>query len=245
MTLSRRSEAAMPASRMPRHVAIIMDGNGRWAARRKLPRLAGHRKGATSVEETIRAAAELGIEFLTLYAFSVENWSRPASEIKGLMGLLVRVLKQYQKTLGKEGIRVVPIGRLSDLPPEVARQLDETVKATADNKRLTVLLALSYGGRVEITEACRSIAQKAVAGKIKPQEIDEALISNHLYTAGYPDPDLLIRTSGEMRLSNFLLWQASYTELFVTPVLWPDFRKKHLVEAVNEFNRRQRRFGGV
>jgi undecaprenyl diphosphate synthase len=245
MTLSRRSDAATPASRVPRHVAIIMDGNGRWAARRKLPRLAGHRKGATSVEETIRAAAELGIEFLTLYAFSVENWSRPAGEIKGLMGLLVRVLKQYQKTLGKEGIRVVPIGRLSDLPAEVAQQLDETVKATAANKRLTVLLALSYGGRVEITEACRSIAQKAVAGKINPRDIDEALIAGHLYTAGFPDPDLLIRTSGEMRLSNFLLWQASYTELFVTPVLWPDFRKKHMVEAVDEFNRRQRRFGGV
>lgn len=245
MTLSRRSEATALASHVPRHIAIIMDGNGRWAGRRKLPRLAGHREGAKSVEETIRAAAELGIEFLTLYAFSVENWSRPQSEVKGLMGLLVRVLKQYQKTLGKEGIRVVPIGRLSDLPPDVARQLDETVKATANNTRLTVLLALSYGGRVEITEACRALASLVMAGKIRPQDIDETAISNHLYTAGFPDPDLLIRTSGEMRLSNFLLWQSSYTELFVTPVLWPDFRKKHLVEAVAEFNRRQRRFGGV
>jgi len=245
MTLTRRSEAATPASRVPRHVAIIMDGNGRWAGKRKLPRIAGHREGAKSVEDTIRAAAEMGIEYLTLYAFSVENWSRPKNEIKGLMGLLVKVLRQYQKTLGKEGIRVVPIGRLSDLPPVVAGQLAETVKATEKNTRLTVLLALSYGGRVEITEACRSLAQLAVEGKIRPGDIDEAMISRHLYTAGFPDPDLLIRTSGEMRLSNFLLWQASYTELFVTPVLWPDFRKKHLAEAVADFNQRQRRFGGV
>ncbi|MDX6767815.1 MAG: isoprenyl transferase [Candidatus Methylacidiphilales bacterium] len=241
----RRKAVGEENIKVPRHVAVIMDGNGRWAAKRKQPRLAGHREGAKSVEATIRAAADLGIEFLTLYAFSVENWSRPRSEIKGLMGLLLKVLRDYEKTMEKESIRVVPIGRLADLPPEVASQLERTARATVHNKRLTVLLALSYGGRVEITEACRELARKAVAGSIRPEDIDEGMISSHLYTAGFPDPDLLIRTSGEMRLSNFLLWQASYTELFITPVLWPDFRKKHLQEAVAEYNKRQRRFGGV
>jgi len=239
MSTSRRT----PSS--PRHVAVIMDGNGRWAARRSLPRLKGHEQGAKAVEDTIRAAAEIGVEYLTLYAFSVENWSRPKGEIRGLMHLLVRALRNYTEKLGKEGIRLRAIGRLDDLSPEVRRELDRAVAATAHNTKLTVILALSYGGRVEITEACRALAALAAAKKIKPGDIDEAAISAHLYTAGVPDPDLLIRTSGEMRVSNFLLWQMSYTEMFITPVLWPDFRAKHLKEAVAEFNRRQRRFGGV
>jgi undecaprenyl diphosphate synthase len=243
MSLARR--AAAPPAGIPRHVAIIMDGNGRWAARRKQPRLKGHEQGAKAVEDTIRAAAALGVEFLTLYAFSVENWSRPKSEIRGLMILLIRTLRHYTEKLGKEGVRLRAIGRLEDLPADVRKELDRAVSATAQNTKLTVILALSYGGRVEITEACRAIAEEAVQRKIKPAEIDEALISSRLYTAGVPDPDLLIRTSGEMRVSNFLLWQMSYTEMFITPVLWPDFRAKHLEEAVTEFNRRQRRFGGV
>lgn len=229
----------------PRHVAVIMDGNGRWAARRSLPRLKGHEQGAKAVEDTIRAAAEIGVEYLTLYAFSVENWSRPKTEIRGLMVLLIRTLREYSEKLGKEGIRLQAIGRLDDLPAEVRRELARATEATAHNSKLTVILALSYGGRVEITEACRALAAQAAAKKIRPAEIDEAMISRHLYTAGIPDPDLLIRTSGEMRVSNFLLWQMSYTEMFITPVLWPDFRAKHLKEAVAEFNRRQRRFGGV
>lgn len=239
MTSSRR------ISHPPRHIAIIMDGNGRWAARRSLPRLKGHEQGAKAVEEAIRTAAEIGVEYLTLYAFSVENWSRPKSEIRGLMLLLVRALREYTEKLGKEGIRLRAIGRLDDFAPEVRSELDRAIAATAQNTRLTVILALSYGGRVEITEACRALAAEVAAKKIKPADIDEAAISAHLYTAGVPDPDLLIRTSGEMRVSNFLLWQISYTEMFITPVLWPDFRGKHLKEAVAEFNRRQRRFGGV
>jgi undecaprenyl diphosphate synthase len=238
MTAARRPQP-------PRHIAVIMDGNGRWAARRNLPRLKGHEEGAKAVEDTIRAAAEMGVEYLTLYAFSVENWSRPKTEIRGLMLLLIRTLREYTDKLGKEGIRLQAIGRLEDLPADVRRELTRAIEATAHNTKLTVILALSYGGRVEITEACRKLAALAAAHKIKPADIDEAMISRHLYTAGIPDPDLLIRTSGEMRVSNFLLWQMSYTEMFITPVLWPDFRAKHLKEAVAEFNRRHRRFGGV
>jgi undecaprenyl diphosphate synthase len=245
MNPSGRGVLATPTSPAPRHVAIIMDGNGRWAKSRRLPRLKGHEEGSHAVEHTIRAAAEMGVQVLTLYAFSVENWTRPKLEIRGLMLLLIRSLRNYTKKLGKEGIRLTAIGRLSDLPAPVRKELERAIAATASNTRMTVVLALSYGGRVEITEACRKIAALAVEKQISPADIDEALISNHLYTRGIPDPDLLIRTSGEMRVSNFLLWQMSYTEMFITPVLWPDFRAEHLLEAVTEFNRRQRRFGGV
>lgn len=245
MSQAGRGAAGASSSKVPQHVAIIMDGNGRWAAKRQLPRLKGHEQGGKAVEGAIRAAADLGIRYLTLYAFSVENWSRPKSEIRGLMLLLIRTLRDYTEKLGKEGVRLTAIGRLDDLPADVRQELARAQAATAANTGLTVVLALSYGGRVEITEACRRIAAEAAAGKLRPEEIDEAVVSSHLYTAGMPDPDLLIRTSGEMRVSNFLLWQISYAEMVILPVLWPDFRAKHLREAVDEFNRRQRRFGGV
>lgn len=231
--------------RIPRHVAVIMDGNGRWAGSRKLPRLEGHKRGAKAVEETAKAAAEAKVEFLTLYAFSVENWTRPAMEVKGLMSLLVQTLKQYEKTLNKNNIRLMAIGRLTDLPEQVLKQLQRTIASTANNTGLTLVLALSYSGRVELVEATRQLAEKVRTGELKTSQINEKAISDHLYTSGLPDPDLLIRTSGEMRLSNFLLWQISYTELYVTQVLWPDFGREEFFNALRSYNQRQRRFGAV
>ncbi|NJK92243.1 MAG: isoprenyl transferase [Blastochloris sp.] len=231
--------------RIPRHVAVIMDGNGRWAKSRKLPRLEGHKRGAKAVEETVKAAAECQVEFLTLYAFSVENWTRPSSEIKGLMSLLVQTLKQYEKVLNKNNIRLQAIGRLMDLPETVHRQLQKTITSTAHNTGLTLILALSYSGRVELVEAARTLAEKVRQGDLKTSQINEKAISDHLYTGGLPDPDLLIRTSGEMRLSNFLLWQISYTELYLTQVLWPDFGREEFFNALRSYNQRQRRFGTV
>ncbi|MDD5262259.1 MAG: isoprenyl transferase [Methylacidiphilales bacterium] len=230
---------------VPEHVAIIMDGNGRWAGRRHLPRIEGHRRGAKAVENTIKAASEVGVRYLTLYAFSVENWSRPKSEVKGLMAMLVDALKRYEKSLMENGVRLKAIGRLNDLPDNVRKQIAQTEKTTAGNKKMTLFLALSYSGRVELTEAVQNIGREILAGKITPEQVDENLVSSHLYAAGVPDPDLLIRTSGEMRISNFLLWQLSYTELYITPVLWPDFGKNEFLDAIREYNSRQRRFGGV
>jgi undecaprenyl diphosphate synthase len=231
--------------RIPRHVAVIMDGNGRWAGSRKLPRLEGHKRGAKAVEETAKAAAEAKVEFLTLYAFSVENWTRPATEIKGLMILLIQTLKQYEKLLNKNNIRLKAIGRLTDLPDQVLTQLNRTIRSTANNTGLTLILALSYSGRVELVEATRLLAEKVRTGELKTSQINEKAISDHLYTKELPDPDLLIRTSGEMRLSNFLLWQISYTELYVTQVLWPDFGREEFFNALCSYNQRQRRFGSV
>ncbi|MDZ4789433.1 MAG: isoprenyl transferase [Blastochloris sp.] len=231
--------------RIPRHVAIIMDGNGRWAKARKLLRLEGHKSGAKAVEETVKAAAEAKVDFLTLYAFSVENWTRPATEIKGLMALLVQTLKQYEKTLNQKNIRLRAIGRLTDLPEAVLKQLNRTILSTANNTGLTLVLALSYSGRVELVEAMRALAERVRIGELKTSQINEKAISDHLYTKGIPDPDLLIRTSGEMRLSNFLLWQISYTELYVTQVLWPDFGREEFFNALSSYNQRQRRFGAV
>ncbi len=236
---------ARTPSKVPGHVAIIMDGNGRWAARRKLSRIEGHKQGGKAVEITIRAAAGLGIRYLTLYAFSVENWNRPKSEIRGLMRLLIQVLRDYSTKFEKEGVRLRVIGRIADLPDDVLKELKQAEARTAHHTGMTLLLALSYSGRVEIAEACRKLAEQVQAGKLRPSAIDEEAVAGALYTAGIPDPDLLIRTSGEMRVSNFLLWQISYTELYLTPVLWPDFRGKHLEEAVAEYGRRQRRFGGI
>jgi len=233
------------SQRVPRHVAIIMDGNGRWAAQRQLPRIEGHRRGTQAVEKTLEAAVEAGVEYLTLYAFSVENWSRPGMEVQALMMLLIETLKHYEKKLMEQQIRLRAIGRLQDLPEDVLRQLKKTEEATAGNTRMTLLLALSYGSRVELTEAIRDLAERARAGELDPASIDEKMISGHLYTAGIPDPDLLIRTSGEMRLSNFLLWQLSYTEIYVTPVFWPDFGREDFFKAVAEYSNRHRRFGGV
>ncbi|MDB6030849.1 MAG: Isoprenyl transferase [Verrucomicrobiales bacterium] len=230
---------------LPTHVAMIMDGNGRWAKQRGLPRVEGHRHGAESVRAVVRAAGEVGIKFLTLYAFSVENWSRPKDEVDALMNYLARFLKAEVSELQKYNVRLEAIGQIYRLPEFVQEQLRKTTAALSKNNGLTLILALSYGGRTEIVEAVRRIASEAQQGKLDPGEINEQVIAQHLYTQHIPDPDLLIRTSGEMRVSNFLLWQISYTEFVVTQTLWPDFRKAQLFEALEEYARRQRRFGAV
>jgi undecaprenyl diphosphate synthase len=238
--LSPQARATIPA-----HVAIIMDGNGRWAKQRRLPRVEGHRHGVESVRAVVRAAGEVGVKYLTLYAFSVENWNRPKDEVDTLMNYLFRFLKNEIGELNKNNVRLDAIGQIYRLPEFVQDQLKKTKAALANNNGLTLILALSYGGRAEIVEAVRGIAQKIKEGRVEPAEINDQLISEHLYTRHYPDPDLLIRTSGEMRLSNFLLWQISYAELVVTPTLWPDFRKPQFFEALEEYTRRHRRFGLV
>jgi undecaprenyl diphosphate synthase len=226
-------------------VAIIMDGNGRWAQQRRLPRIEGHRAGAESVRAIVRASGELGIEYLTLYAFSIENWSRPRAEVTALMHLLEFYLKQEIPELDKNNVRLAAIGRLHELPGSAQKQLQKSIEALSKNTGLTLVLALSYGGRAELVDAMRSIAREIKAGRLDVADIDEKVISQHLYTRGIPDPDLLIRTSGEMRVSNFLLWQISYAEMYVTDTLWPDFRKPELLRAVEDFSRRHRRFGRV
>ncbi|MEI7731934.1 MAG: isoprenyl transferase [Verrucomicrobiota bacterium] len=238
--MSTQAKAALPA-----HIAIIMDGNGRWAKQRHLPRVEGHRNGVESVRATVRACGELGIKYLTLYAFSVENWNRPKDEVDTLMKYLARFLKGEIGELNRNNVRLEVIGQIYRLPEFVQDQLKKTQAALAKNNGLTLTLALSYGGRTEIVECMRTIAQKVKDGQLDPAEITEQVITQHLYTRNMPDPDLLIRTSGEMRVSNFLLWQISYAELVVTPVLWPDFRKPQLCEALEEYARRHRRFGGI
>jgi undecaprenyl diphosphate synthase len=230
---------------LPTHVAIIMDGNGRWAKQRHLPRVEGHRMGVESVRAVVRASGELGIKYLTLYAFSVENWNRPKDEVDTLMKYLARFLKTEISELNKSNVRLEVIGQIYRLPEFVQEQLKKTQAALAKNNGLTLILALSYGGRTEVIEAARAIAEKVKQGQIEPAEITEQLISQHLYTRHFPDPDLLIRTSGEMRVSNFLLWQISYAEFVVTQTLWPDFRKAQFIEALEEYGRRHRRFGGL
>ena len=230
---------------LPTHVAIIMDGNGRWAKQRNLPRVEGHRNGAESVRAVVRAAGEIGIKYLTLYAFSVENWNRPKEEVDMLMKYLARYLKTEVAELQRNNVRLEVIGQIYRLPEPVQEQLRKTIAALAKNNGLTVILALSYGGRTEIVEAARALAAKVKQGKLEPGEITEQVFAQHLYTKNIPDPDLLIRTSGEMRVSNFLLWQISYAELVVKPTLWPDFRKPQFYEALEEYHRRHRRFGGV
>lgn len=229
----------------PRHIAVIMDGNGRWAKERGLPRIKGHEKGAESLRAVVEGCAETGVEFLTVYAFSTENWSRPKAEVDALMTLLEVFIEKETAELIEKGIRLQAIGRLTDLPESCQRALHTAIEATAGGTRLTLILALSYSGRAEITDAVKSIVHDVQAGHIDSAMIDPELISRHLYTRVYPDPDLLIRTSGEMRLSNFLLWQLSYTEIVVTQTLWPDFGKPELAAAIAEFHRRDRRFGGV
>jgi len=237
--------SAQAKASLPTHVAIIMDGNGRWAKQRSLPRVEGHRNGAESVRAVVRAAGEIGLNYLTLYAFSVENWSRPKDEVDTLMKYLARYLKNEAAELDKNNVRLQVIGQIYRLPEPVQEQLSKTITHLSRNNGLTLVLALSYGSRQEIVEAIRDIAGEVRAGKLDPAEIDDEVISQHLYTKNIPDPDLLIRTSGEMRLSNFLLWQISYAELVVTPTLWPDFRKKDFFAALEEFTRRHRRFGGL
>src|SRR5437762_7554901 len=216
---------------LPQHVAIIMDGNGRWAKQRHLPPGEGHRHGVESVRTVVRAAGEAGIKYLTLYAFSVENWNRPKEEVDTLMKYLARFLKSELAELNRNHVKLETIGQIYRLPEFVQEQLEKTESALANNNGLTLILALSYGGRTEIVEAVRDIADEVKLGRIEPAEINEKVIGDHLYTRHYPDPDLLIRTSGEMRVSKFLLWQISYSELVVTPALWPDFRKPQFFEA--------------
>ena len=235
--------SAEAAELLPLHVAVIMDGNGRWAKQRKLPRAEGHRRGAESARAVIRVASELGVKYLTLYTFSMENWNRPKAEVEAIMRYLVMYLKKETPDLNKHNVRLEVIGQTHRLPDRVQTQLEKTRAVLAKNTGLTLVLALSYGSRAEIVDAARSIAQKAVKGTVAPDEIDEELLGSHMYTGHMPDPDLLVRTSGEMRLSNFLLWQMSYAEMVVTPVLWPDFRKPEFIGAIEEFARRHRRFG--
>ncbi len=237
--------SAQAKANLPTHVAIIMDGNGRWAKARHLPRVEGHRNGVESVRAIVRACGEVGVKYLTLYAFSVENWNRPKDEVDTLMKYLARFLKNEIGELNRNNVRLETIGQIYRLPEFVQEQLKKTKAALEKNNGLTLVLALSYGGRQEIVEAVRDIAAKAKRGSIEPAEITEKVIAEHLYTRHFPDPDLLIRTSGEMRVSNFLLWQISYAEFVVTPTLWPDFRKAQLFEAIEEYARRHRRFGGV
>jgi undecaprenyl diphosphate synthase len=237
--------SAQAKSALPTHVAIIMDGNGRWAKERHLPRVEGHRNGVESVRATVRACGEVGIKFLTLYAFSVENWNRPKDEVDTLMKYLARYLKNEIGELTRNNVRLEAIGQIYRLPEFVQEQLEKTKAALAKNNGLTLVLALSYGGRTELIEAMRAIAADVKQGKLEPAEINEQVVAQHLYTRHWPDPDLLIRTSGEMRVSNFLLWQISYAELVVTQTLWPDFRKPQLFAALEEYARRHRRFGAV
>ena len=230
---------------LPTHVAIIMDGNGRWAKQRGMPRVEGHRNGVESVRAIVRACGEVGVKYLTLYAFSVENWNRPKDEVDTLMKYLARFLKNEIGELNRNNVRLEAVGQIWRLPEAVQQQLEKTKAALAKNNGLTLVLALSYGGRTELVEATRAIAAKVKSGQLDPAEINERAIAEHLYTRHFPDPDLLIRTSGEMRVSNFLLWQISYAEFVVTQTLWPDFRKAQFFEALEEYARRHRRFGSV
>lgn len=230
---------------IPRHIAVIMDGNGRWAKQRGLPRSEGHRAGAESVREVTDACIELGVEYLTLYAFSSENWNRPQDEVSSLMKLLDRFLTEKEKDLKRQNIRLLAIGQLERLPEKTRTLLERIIRDTADHTAMTLVLALSYGAREEIVGAARSIAREAAAGKLDPESVDCGTFSSHLQTAGIPDPDLLVRSSGEMRVSNFLLWQISYAEIVIVKKFWPDFHKRDLHEAVEEYQRRHRRFGAL
>jgi len=233
------------AGKLPRHIAVIMDGNGRWARKRFLPRVAGHRAGRHSVRRTVQVCSELGIEVLTLYTFSQENWKRPAAEVKALWSFLEETLQAERDELAANRVSLRASGEIESLPKPAQEALRETIAALADNDGLIVNLALAYGGRTEILRAASDLARRAVAGEVDPATLTEADFSAGLYTPELPDPDLVIRTSGESRLSNFLLWQSAYAEFYVTPVLWPDFQERDLLQAVTEFQGRERRFGGI
>jgi undecaprenyl diphosphate synthase len=228
---------------LPKHIAVIMDGNGRWAKRKGAMRIFGHRNAVEAVRDITEGCGELGIKYLTLYAFSTENWGRPKAEIDGLMELLVNTLKQEIKRLNENQVRLITIGDTSHLPGDCQKNLDWAINETRNNTGLTLVLALSYSGRWEIIQAVKRLAKEVEDGSLKIEEINENVFTNYLQTSGIPDPELLIRTSGEMRLSNFLLWQIAYTELYITPTLWPDFRKDHLYEAIWSYQQRERRFG--
>ncbi len=227
--------------RVPAHVAIIMDGNGRWAKKRGLPRLSGHQAGTENLRRVIRASVEFGVKYLTFYAFSTENWGRPKEEVEGLLKILETVIEKELTELHQEGVRLMHIGRLDRLPTGLREKVEAAIETTKENTRLTVVLAFNYGGRDELVYAFEQMLKSGV----KPEEVSESLISQNLFTANIPDPDLVIRTSGEMRLSNFLIWQAAYSELYITPVFWPDFDRDELKKALDSFCKRSRRFGGL
>lgn len=231
--------------KIPDHVAIIMDGNGRWAKKRLLNRVKGHEKGSDTVREIVRASREIGIRYLTLYAFSTENWGRPKAEVSALMTLLKRFIYSEKKEMMDNNIRLNSLGQIERLPADVGQALKEVMDVTRDNTGMCLNLALSYGSRDEITGMVRSLADKAKKGKISPDDIDDAMISDHMFTAGMPDPDLMIRTSGEMRISNFLMWQLAYAEIFFTPTLWPDFTREEYYSILADYRHRDRRFGKV
>lgn len=238
-----RLKEQINTTRIPRHVAIIMDGNGRWAQQRGHERLYGHQHGVRPIREAMEVCEELGISYLTLYAFSTENWKRPQDEVQGLWKLLIQSINEETDTLLKNNIRLQVIGDLKQLNTEVQQALQFCVDATKHNTAFTLVLALNYGGRKELTVAARSIAEEIAQGNLKPEQVTESVFSEHLFTVGIPDPELLIRTSGESRLSNFLLWQTAYTEFYFTPVLWPDFNKETFYEAIINYQNRERRFG--
>jgi undecaprenyl diphosphate synthase len=238
-------EEGLDPGRIPRHVAIIMDGNGRWAQARGLPRVVGHRAGSDSVRAVIEGCNELGVAYLTLYTFSAENWRRPRLEVEALMALIEENMRREVEELHQKGVRVQAIGRLHELPQSLQDELARTQAFTRENKKLVLTLAINYGGRAEIVDAAARLAEQAARGALRPEDLDEEAFARSLYTAEMPDPDLLIRTAGEMRVSNYLLWQIAYAEIWVTPVFWPEFRREHLVEAIREYQRRTRKFGGV
>jgi len=235
----------LPQERLPRHIAIIMDGNGRWAVKQGKPRIAGHRAGARTVRDIVTECAKLRLKALTLFSFSIENWKRPASEVEGLMSLYLEYLGKERQTLLDNDVRFIQLGRREGLPPGVLRAMDETINATAHCRGLTLALALNYGSRTEITDAMRAIAAKVKSGQLAPEQITEQTVTSHLYTAGLPDPDLLIRTAGELRVSNYLLWQISYAEIHVTDTFWPEFTVSDLHTAIRDYAGRHRRFGAV
>jgi undecaprenyl diphosphate synthase len=246
LTVPDRVPPELDAARMPRHVAIVMDGNGRWGQQRGLKRTEGHAAGEEALFDTVDGALDLGLPWLTVFAFSTENWRRPLDEVRFLMNFNERLLLARRDDLNRRGVRVRFIGRRTGrVPGRVRRRIEETETMTAGNRRLTLTFAFNYGGRAEIVDAVREIANNAVAGRVKPDKIDERMIARHLYTPDMPDPDLLIRTSGEYRISNFLLWELAFSELVFTDILWPDFRTRDLVAAIAEFQRRDRRYGGI
>jgi undecaprenyl diphosphate synthase len=245
MTEAELRAAIQDRGSLPAHIAIIMDGNGRWAKQRSLSRIAGHREGINSVREVTRVCGEIGIKHLTLYTFSTENWARPRVEVSALMRLLLGTIRMEVKNLHKNNVRLTTIGRLSDLPAEARQGVEEGIELTKNNTGLNLNLALSYGSRQEIVRAVQALIQKVQSGRLQPEEITAEVLAAHLDTADLPDPDLLIRTGGEFRLSNFLLWQMAYTEIYVTPTFWPDFREKELLEAILDYQCRERRFGLV
>lgn len=241
----RELDKVVDKNNLPVHIAIIMDGNGRWATRRGLPRAMGHKSGVESLREIVKACSSLGVRYLTVYAFSTENWKRPVDEVNILMDLLVEYLKREIRQLNDNNVIIKAIGRIGELPEKAKIALIEAEKETENNTGLMLNLALNYGGRDEITEAVKCIGADIARGELSPEDITQDVISRYLYTSGIPDPDIIIRPSGELRISNFLLWQAAYSEFWYSPVLWPDFRKVHLLEAVVDYQKRQRRFGGL